>query len=51
MKTTLDIHDQLLADAKVPAAQQRTNLTRLIEKGVQLRLCSAAGLPKAGRVR
>lgn len=38
MKTTLDINDQLLADAKALAAQQRTSLTRLIEEGLQLRL-------------
>ena len=31
MKTTLDINDQLLADAKALAAQQRTSLTRVIE--------------------
>ena len=38
MKTTLDINDQLLADAKALAAQQRTSLTRLIEEGLQLRM-------------
>lgn len=38
MKTTLDLNDQLLADAKAMAAQQRTSLTRLIEEGLQLRL-------------
>jgi len=38
MKTTLDIDDQLLADAKALAAQQRTSLTRLIEEGLHLRL-------------
>ncbi|MBS0557270.1 MAG: DUF2191 domain-containing protein [Proteobacteria bacterium] len=38
MKTTLDIKDKLLADAKALAAQQRTSLTRLIEEGLQLRL-------------
>ncbi len=38
MKTTLDINDQLLADARVLAAQHRTTLTRLIEEGLQLRL-------------
>jgi hypothetical protein len=47
MKTTLDINDQLLANAKVLAAQQRTTLTRLIEEGLQLRLRSAAGPAKA----
>ncbi len=38
MKTTLDLNDTLLAEAKVVAAQQRTTLTRLIEEGLQLRL-------------
>jgi len=38
MKTTLDINDQLLADAKAAAAKQRTSLTRLIEEGLVLRL-------------
>ncbi|MDS1140262.1 DUF2191 domain-containing protein [Pusillimonas sp. SM2304] len=38
MKTTLDLNDTLLAEAKVAAARQRTNLTRLIEEGQQLRL-------------
>ena len=41
MKTTLDINDSLLADAKALAARQRTSLTRLIEEGLQLRLRSA----------
>jgi hypothetical protein len=38
MKTTLDLNDALLAEAKVAAARQRTTLTRLIEEGLQLRL-------------
>lgn len=38
MKTTLDIKDSLLANAKALAAQQQTSLTRLIEEGLQLRL-------------
>jgi len=38
MKTTLDIDDQLLVEAKALAAQQRTSLTRLIEEGLHLRL-------------
>jgi hypothetical protein len=40
MKTTLNINDRLLADAKTLAAQQRTTLTRLIEEGLKLRLRS-----------
>lgn len=42
MKTTLDLNNQLIADAKSLAAQQRTTLTRLVEEGLQLRLRAAA---------
>ena len=49
MKTTLDINDSLLANAKVLAAQQRTSLTRLIEEGLQLRLRSSQFVTKAGK--
>ena len=35
MKTTLNLNDQLLADAKALASQQRTSLTRLIEEALQ----------------
>ncbi len=38
MKTTLDLNDALVIEAKTLAAQQRTSLTRLIEEGLQLRL-------------
>ncbi len=38
MKTTLNLNDALLTQAKALAAQQRTSLTRLIEEGLQLRL-------------
>ena len=41
VKTTLDINDSLLANAKALAAQQRTSLTRLIEEGLHLRLRSS----------
>lgn len=52
MKTTLDLNDQLLADAKALAAQQRTSLTRLIEEGLQLRLrARAASVARGKRVR
>ena len=47
MKTTLDINDALLADAKALAARQQTSLTRLIEEGLQLRLRS----PRSPRSR
>jgi hypothetical protein len=49
MKTTLDINDALLADAKSLAAQQRTTLTRLIEEGLQLRLRSSRSVAKPKR--
>ena len=49
MKTTLDINDVLLADAKVFAAQQRTSLTRLIEEGLQLRLRAARTARRVGK--
>ena len=38
MKTTLDIDDRLLAEAKALAAKEQTSLTRLIEEGLSLRL-------------
>lgn len=49
MKTTLDINDSLLANAKALAAQQRTSLTRLIEEGLQLRLRSQRVSSKASK--
>ena len=49
MKTTLDINDSLLANAKALAAQQRTSLTRLIEEGLQLRLRSSHASTKVSK--
>jgi hypothetical protein len=47
MKTTLDLNDRLLAEAKALAAQRRTSLTRVIEEGLQLRLrAQEAPLPR-----
>lgn len=51
MKTTLDLNDQLLADAKALAAQQRTSLTRLIEEGLQLRLRAKAASNRRSEVQ
>lgn len=51
MKTTLDLDDRLLADAKALAAQQRTTLTRLVEEGLQLRLRAQAESAKRRPVR
>jgi hypothetical protein len=38
MKTTLNLDDVLLAQAKIAAAQNHMTLTRLIEEGLKLRL-------------
>jgi len=51
MKTTLNINDQLLADAKSLAAQQRTSLTRLIEEGLKLRLRAQTAPRPRGKLR
>lgn len=51
MKTTLDLNDQLLADAKALAAQQRTSLTRVIEEGLQLRLRAKKSLTPGARAK
>jgi hypothetical protein len=51
MKTTLNLNDQLLANAKALAAQQRTSLTRLIEEGLQLRLLAKSPVSSKGRTR
>ena len=51
MKTTLNLSDQLLADAKSLAAQQRTSLTRLIEEGLMWRLRPQAAAAQRGKVR
>jgi hypothetical protein len=42
MKTTLNIQDQLLANAKSVAAMEQTTLTRLIEEGLMMRLAVPA---------
>ena len=49
MKTTLDINDALLANAKALAAKQQTSLTRLIEEGLQLRLRSSPVATRTSR--
>lgn len=50
MKTTLNLNDQLLAEAKPLAAQQQTSLTRLIEEGLQLQLRGSAASAARARV-
>lgn len=47
MKTTLDLNDTLIADAKAIAAKQRTTLTRIVEEGLRLRIASARGAKPA----
>lgn len=50
MKTTLNLNDTLLTEAKALAAQQHTSLTRLIEEGLQLRLRLRPARPKPARL-
>jgi len=50
MKTTLDIHDDLLAKAKALAAKERTTLTRMVEEGLSLRLRRRKD-PKSGTLK
>jgi hypothetical protein len=38
VKTTLDVRDDLLVEAKAQAARERTTLTRIVEEGLALRL-------------
>ena len=49
MKTTLDIQDNLLINAKAAAALQRTTLTRLVEEGLEMRLAAEPAPPPSRR--
>ena len=51
MKTTLDLNDVLIANAKAVAAQQRTSLTRVVEEGLRLRLQSPRGRRASAPIR
>jgi hypothetical protein len=51
VKTTLDLNDTLVAEAKALAARQRTTLTRIVEEGLRLRLQANKAAPKAARTR
>lgn len=51
MKTTLDLSDTLLAEAKALAARQRTTLTRVVEEGLRLRLRAQQTAAKNSRTR
>jgi hypothetical protein len=48
MKTTVDIADSLLIEAKKAAVDERRPLRELIEEGLRLRLAAA---PRRGRAR
>lgn len=48
MKTTLDIDDALLRNARILAARQGSSLTRLIEEGLRMRLRTP---PSSGKRR
>lgn len=50
MKTTLDIEDKILAEAKALAAKEQTTLTRLIEEGLALRLRPQGTRPRKVRI-
>lgn len=49
MRTTLDLDDQLLTQAKAYAVSERVSLTRLIEEGLALRLSKVVP-PAEGKV-
>lgn len=49
MKTTLDLNDRLVAEAKARAVRERTTLTRLVEEGLRWRLSAQATVVKATR--
>lgn len=50
MKTTLDLNDTLMRNAKAFAAQQGSSLTRLIEEGLRLRLTTQRRAGNPARV-
>jgi hypothetical protein len=49
MKTTVEISDDLLVEAKKHAAEHRTTIRALIERGLRRELGSHAPPPKAKR--
>jgi hypothetical protein len=51
MKTTLNINDSLLVNAKAFAAKHRTSLTRLIEEGLLLRLRASRAIAPSANAR
>jgi hypothetical protein len=51
MKTTLDLPDELLIEAKKRAAEQRRPLRALVEEGLRMALRKPAAQPRTKRVR
>ena len=49
MKTTLDLDDALVRNAKLLAVRQGSSLTRLIEEGLRMRLAAQRGGGKTVR--
>lgn len=49
MKTTLNVHDGLLTEAKAFAAVHRLSLTRLIEEGLRMRIRGTDSTPMLRR--
>ncbi len=49
MRTTLNLNNDLLAQAKALAAREQLSLTRLIEEGLALRLRQAAKVSASPR--
>ena len=49
MKTTLNLHDALLVEAKALAARQSLSLTRLIEEGLRMRMRAVEVAPARNR--
>lgn len=50
MRTTVNVPDELLAEAKAAAVREHTTLTRLVEEGLRLRLRRAANGERLVRV-
>ena len=46
MKTTLNFPDDLISEAKIQAAVEKTTLTRIIVEGLKIRLKKGRGMAK-----
>jgi hypothetical protein len=51
MKTTIDLPDELLVAAKKKAAESRTTLRAIFERGLRRELSEHRGRPPAQRIR